>query len=67
MLQMANAASAQGLEIFKVKLREFLESSETGRQAIGLSQQGESLRYARVCMSAENAVRGADTRTAWTP
>lgn len=35
--RMANAASAQGLEIFKEKLREFLESSETGRQAIGMS------------------------------
>ena len=37
MLRMTNAASAQGLEIFKEKLREFLESSETGRQAIGMS------------------------------
>jgi protein SEY1 len=39
MLRMTNAATAQGLEIFKEKLREFLESSETGRQAIGISQQ----------------------------
>ncbi|EMC96160.1 hypothetical protein BAUCODRAFT_69720 [Baudoinia panamericana UAMH 10762] len=37
--RMSNAASAQGLEIFKEKLREFLESSETGRQAIGMSQK----------------------------
>ncbi|GIZ46552.1 hypothetical protein CKM354_000967500 [Cercospora kikuchii] len=37
MLQMTNAASAQGLEIFKAKLRDFLENSETGRQAIGMS------------------------------
>lgn len=37
MLRMTNAASSQGLEIFKEKLREFLESSETGRQAIGMS------------------------------
>ncbi|KAI7360861.1 hypothetical protein KC336_g21913, partial [Hortaea werneckii] len=29
--------SSQGLEIFKEKLREFLETSETGRQAIGIS------------------------------
>lgn len=39
MLRMTNAASGQGLEIFKEKLREFLESSETGRQAIGMSQK----------------------------
>lgn len=40
MIRMANAASTQGLEIFKEKLREFLESSETGRQAIGMSAKG---------------------------
>ena len=39
MLRMTNAASAQGLEIFREKLREFLESSETGRQAIGMSER----------------------------
>ncbi|EME85819.1 uncharacterized protein MYCFIDRAFT_59614 [Pseudocercospora fijiensis CIRAD86] len=39
MLRMTNAATSQGLEIFKEKLREFLESSETGRQAIGMSAQ----------------------------
>ena len=37
MIRMFNAASSQGLEIFKEKLREFLESSDTGRQAIGMS------------------------------
>ena len=37
LLRMSNAASSQGLEIFKEKLREFLETSETGRQAIGIS------------------------------
>ncbi|KAK5107655.1 Dynamin-like GTPase that mediates homotypic ER fusion [Meristemomyces frigidus] len=37
MLRMTNAASSQGLEIFREKLRDFLESSETGRQAIGMS------------------------------
>ena len=42
MLRMSNAASAQGLQIFKEKLREFLESSETGRQAIGMAEQGGS-------------------------
>lgn len=42
MLRMTNAASQQGLEIFREKLREFLESSETGRQAIGMSQKGGS-------------------------
>ena len=44
MYQMTNAASAQGVEIMKVKLREFLESSETGRQAIGMSEKGNTYR-----------------------
>ena len=39
MLQMANAASAQALEEGKKRLREFLEASETGRQAMAM--QGE--------------------------
>lgn len=37
MLRMANAASSQGLEVFKERLREFLESSDTGRQAMAMS------------------------------
>ncbi|KAF2397110.1 root hair defective 3 GTP-binding protein [Trichodelitschia bisporula] len=36
MLRMGNAAWSQALEIVKEKLREFLESSETGRQAIAM-------------------------------
>lgn len=39
---MANAASAQALEEGKKRLREFLESSETGRQAIGMTSRDES-------------------------
>lgn len=42
MLRMANAASAQAVEIGKEKLREFLESSETGRQAIGVKSRDDS-------------------------
>jgi hypothetical protein len=42
MLRMANAASAQAVEIGKEKLREFLENSETGRQAIGMSGREDS-------------------------
>ncbi len=34
---MANAASAQAVEIGKEKLREFLESSDTGRQALAMN------------------------------
>lgn len=34
---MTNAASAQALEEGKKRLREFLEQSETGRQAIAMS------------------------------
>ena len=41
MLNMANAASAQALEEGKKRLREFLESSETGRQALHSSESHE--------------------------
>lgn len=37
MLRMANAASAQAVEVGKERLRDFLENSETGRQAIGMT------------------------------
>ena len=41
MYQMANAASAQALEEGKKRLREFLESSDTGRQAMAMSGQDD--------------------------
>ena len=41
MNQMANAPSAQALEEGKKRLREFLEASEGGRQAIAMSGQDE--------------------------
>ncbi len=37
---MANAASSQALEEGKKRLREFLESSDTGRQAMAMSAGG---------------------------
>lgn len=41
MARMANAASSQALDIGKERLREFLEQSDTGRQAMAMSgQQG---------------------------
>lgn len=42
MLRMANAASAQAVEIGREKLREFVENSETGRQAMGISGRTDS-------------------------
>jgi len=39
MYQMANAASAQALEEGKKRLREFLEASEGGRQAVAMTGQ----------------------------
>ena len=42
MLRMTNAASAQAVEIGKEKLREFLESSDTGRQAMGMAGRTDS-------------------------
>lgn len=38
MLRMANAASAQAVEIGKEKLREFLENAEGGRQPIAMAR-----------------------------
>lgn len=40
MMKMANAASQQALEEGKRKLREFLEASEGGRQAMAMSGSG---------------------------
>ncbi|KAL6720082.1 Dynamin-like GTPase that mediates homotypic ER fusion [Lecanora helva] len=41
MYQMANAASVQALEEGKKRLREFLEASEGGRQAMAMSSQDD--------------------------
>lgn len=41
MFNMANAASQQALEEGKKRLREFLESSDTGRQAIAMAGQDD--------------------------
>jgi protein SEY1 len=41
MLRMTEAASHQALEIGKERLREFLESSDAGRQAMAMSGRGE--------------------------
>lgn len=48
-MNMTNAAGGQALEEGKKRLREFLESSETGRQAIGMtSKPGESYEMKRM-------------------
>lgn len=44
MLQMSSAAWGQGIEIGKQKLREFLESNDTARQAIGMPGRESSSR-----------------------
>jgi len=41
-LQMTNAASAQAVQIAKEKLREFVQETDGGRQAIGLSGRDNS-------------------------
>lgn len=43
-MNMTNAASAQALEEGKKKLREFLESSDTGRQALGMAPESFEMR-----------------------
>ena len=45
MIKMANAASQQALEEGKKRLREFLEASDTGRQAIAMSGRGDGDEY----------------------
>lgn len=42
MLRMANAASQQAVEVGKERLREFLESSDTGRQAMAMGSRSDS-------------------------
>ncbi|QDS76729.1 Protein sey1 [Venturia effusa] len=42
-LQMSSAAYGQALDIAKDKLREFLENSETGRQAVAMSGQQQKV------------------------
>lgn len=39
MARMANAASTQALDIGKERLREFLETSNTGREAMRMADQ----------------------------
>ena len=41
MLRMANAASAQAVEIAKEKLRGFVQETETGRQAMAMSGRAQ--------------------------
>jgi protein SEY1 len=51
MARMANAASAQALEVGKERLREFLESTESGRQAMAMSGENslrENIRMDRL-------------------
>ena len=42
MVSMANAASAQAIEEAKKRLREFLEASETGREAMAGQGRGDA-------------------------
>ncbi|MCJ1348755.1 Dynamin-like GTPase that mediates homotypic ER fusion [Peltigera leucophlebia] len=47
-IQMTNAASQQALEEGKKRLREFLESSDTGRQAIAMSGGHEDIQMQKL-------------------
>jgi hypothetical protein len=51
MARMTNAASAQAIDIGRERLRDFLESSESGRQAMAMSgnqPRNESVRMDRL-------------------
>ena len=54
MAQMADAASRQGLDVAKTKLREWLETSDTGRQAMAMSGQQGSRRREHDDISMDN-------------
>lgn len=54
MARMANAASAQALEVGKERLREFLESSESGRQAMAMSSNANQTRTDNIRMDRLN-------------
>ena len=54
MARMANAASAQALDIGKERLRDFLESSESGRQAMAMSNGRNSSSHESVRMDRLN-------------
>lgn len=60
MLNMANAASAQALEEGKKRLREFLESSETGRQALAMPAVGDNLEMTNMRRRAKVKTDGAE-------
>lgn len=59
-MNMTNAASGQALEEGKKRLREFLESSETGRQAIGMTPDSFELKS----MNSTKSSSGATPRKA---
>jgi len=62
MLQMANAATNQGVEIGKQKLREFLESSDTARQAIGMpGRDSDSISLDTLDSRGKRSPRAAET------
>lgn len=68
MARMANAASAQAVEVGKERLREFLESSDTGRQAMAMSsgssssqaRRGEGIRMDRLNGEGKKSAGAAD-------
>src|SRR5277367_911263 len=41
MIKMANAASQQAIEVGKERLREFLENSDSARQAVAMGGRGD--------------------------
>ena len=60
MLQMANAASAQAVEEGKKRLREFLEASDTGRQAMAMSSGYEDIQMQKLNGNGSAAAPGED-------
>ena len=60
MLNMANAASAQALEEGKKRLRDFLEQSETGRQALAMPSGGADSYEMKSRSKAKVKADGAD-------
>lgn len=64
MINMANAASSQALEEGKKRLREFLEASDTGRQAMAMtSSEGDDGYEMRRMNGGGAGMRGRKAKT----
>lgn len=60
MMQMANAASNQAVDIGKQKLRDFLENNETARTALAMPARKDTDSISLDTLDSKGKPRGAD-------